>query len=112
MACFYELVWYGKRQPGDFSQRRLSLKKVGPFCNRKCFDGALGLFQVLKPQFLLPDLDLGRQYHFSIASTDGKGDLESPKRYLKISVPGCLQTFRNLSICGKRGWKIYRKLVF
>ncbi|XP_048523614.1 tyrosine-protein kinase receptor torso isoform X1 [Dendroctonus ponderosae] len=81
MSCYYEMVWYGKRQPGDFSQRRLSLK------------------QALEPQFLLPDLELGRQYHYSIASTDGSGRLESPKRYLKISVPSCLQTFRNLSVC-------------
>ncbi|XP_066261761.1 tyrosine-protein kinase receptor torso-like [Euwallacea similis] len=81
LSCYYEVLWYEKQEPGDYLQRRINLKKQ------------------IRTEFNLTHLEFGRKYHFAITSINSKGDLESPKKWLKIAVPGCLETFRNLSIC-------------
>ncbi|KAL1491607.1 hypothetical protein ABEB36_012179 [Hypothenemus hampei] len=81
LSCYYEIIWHENQKPGDHIYREFNVKNY------------------LKNEFVLNGLELGKIYHFAITTIDKTGRPESKKKRLKISIPTCMETFRNVSMC-------------
>ncbi|KAF7277787.1 hypothetical protein GWI33_009205 [Rhynchophorus ferrugineus] len=86
LSCLYKVIWHKKGN--SLMHRKFNIQNVNITQEK---DRML--------LFSISPLEMGSKYNVEVSSENEKGTRESPIKVLQISVPSCLATYKNFSIC-------------